>query len=65
MNFIAVLDIVPHLCPLTGEGNHLFKKSRPPKSEHLPMPMEHASSTGPPAVMEEGRRGGGGGGISS
>ena len=24
MNFIAVLDIDPHLCQLTGEGNHVL-----------------------------------------
>ena len=29
-----------HLCPLTGEGNHIFvDKKCHPKSEHLPTPM--------------------------
>ena len=30
----SIVDIVPHLCPLT-EGNHVAPPPPPPKSEHL------------------------------
>ena len=43
MKYCSIVDIVLHLCPLTGEGNHIFvvlkNVTPPPKSEHLPTPM--------------------------
>ena len=38
---VILYTLYPNLCQLTREGNHIlaFKKSRPTKSEHLPMPM--------------------------
>ena len=44
MQYCSIVDVVPHLCPLTGEGNHIFvvkKMLPPPKSEHLPTPMNN------------------------
>ena len=54
MNFIlqycSIVDVVPHLCPLTGEGNHIFVVS-PPKSEHLPTPMNNCYVISPWYLM--------------